>query len=751
MVLRWLENGIDRPWLMILDNADDTAVFFPQALADMSPTANKTEPVGPMSRYLPRTGGSMLITSRNGDLAKQLTGKADLVLEIDKLEHDDALKLLQNKVSADQSPEADWVALIDGLDRLPLAITQAAAYIAMRRPRMSVSKYLEYFRRDEAKQIALLSMEGGDLRRDPEVPNAVVKTWQISFDQIKRQNALAATILGRMCLFDRQGIPLFLVNQDDDDFEFEEAVGILLGFSFIRSQNDGDSFDMHPLVQLSTKKWLLRHGEMDQRKEEALGLLSQAFPTGEYQNWTVCEVLEPHVQHILRYSYVSPSCKLEYAKILHNNSWFALARGNYNIAEAMAQEAASKREGILGSEDTVTLASKGLLASTFWNQGRWKEAEELNVKVLEMRKRVLGEEHLDTLSSMASMASTFKNQGRWKEAEELNVQVIETRKRVLGEEHLDTLNSMANLASTFRNQGRWKEAEELNIQVLETRKRVLGEEHPDTLTSMARLASTFRNQGRWKEAEELNVQVVETRKRVLGKEHPDTLTSIANLASTFWNQGRWKEAEELDVQVLETSSRALGEEHPDTLSSMASLASTFRNQGRWKETGRLDVQVMETRKRVLGEEHPSTLTSIANLASTYRNQGRWKEAEELDVQVMETSSRALGERHPDTLSSMASLASTFRNQGRRKEAEELDVQVMETRKRVLGEEHPDTLTSMNNLAFTWKSQGRDIEAFGLMSECHRLRKQKLGVDHPYTISSFKTLKEWGTATSEADS
>jgi hypothetical protein len=118
---------------------------------------------------------------------------------------------------------------------------------------MSVSKYLDYFRGDEVKQIALLSMDGGDLRRDPKVPNAVVKTWQISFDQIKRQNALAATILGQMCLFDRQGIPQFLVYQDDD-FEFDEAVGVLLGFSFIRSQNDGDSFDMHPLVQLSTKK-----------------------------------------------------------------------------------------------------------------------------------------------------------------------------------------------------------------------------------------------------------------------------------------------------------------------------------------------------------------------------------------------------------------------------------------------------------------------------------------------------------------
>ena len=68
-------------------------------------------------------------------------------------------------------------------------------------------------------------------------------------------------------------------------------------------------------------------------------------------------------------------------------------------------------------------------------------------------KRVLGEEHPSTLTSMANLASTFRNQGRWKEAEQLEVQVMDTRKRVLGEEHTDTLTSMANLASTFRNQG----------------------------------------------------------------------------------------------------------------------------------------------------------------------------------------------------------------------------------------------------------------------------------------------------------
>jgi putative hemolysin len=73
------------------------------------------------------------------------------------------------------------------------------------------------------------------------------------------------------------------------------------------------------------------------------------------------------------------------------------------------------------------------------------------VRVIETSLRVLGEEHSDTLTSMANLASTYWNQGRWKEAEELQAKATETCKRVLGEEHPSTLTSMANLASTYRN------------------------------------------------------------------------------------------------------------------------------------------------------------------------------------------------------------------------------------------------------------------------------------------------------------
>ena len=67
---------------------------------------------------------------------------------------------------------------------------------------------------------------------------------------------------------------------------------------------------------------------------------------------------------------------------------------------------------------------------------------------METRGGVLGQDHPDALASMANLASTFREQGRWKEAEELEVKVMETKKRILGQDHPDTLSSLANLAYT---------------------------------------------------------------------------------------------------------------------------------------------------------------------------------------------------------------------------------------------------------------------------------------------------------------
>ena len=779
LVAKWLQDESQGAWLLVLDNLDNVSVLFTsQEVAPKPPSGDRDSQLRhSLLSYLPQSAnGVILVTTRTSSAAVKIVEPGDVIV-VDPMTNTDAITLLKKKLykSAD---DRDLEELARILEFMPLAIVQAAAYIQQKGVRYSVRRYIEAFQKNEKQQTSLLNYEAGHLRRDPEAKNSIIITWQISFNEIREKWPSSADLLSLMSYFDRQGIPEDVLkvqlreeeipdsikqnddgvrddendekegNEDDGASEissesmFEAAVERLRSYSFVSTGVDGRTFEMHGLVQLATRKWLKVHGEDEKWKAQFCMKLNVVFPTGDHENWSLCETLFPHAKSAERQRPMENASVRAWAQILWKAGWYALARGDYGEAERMCEKSARALRKALGGEDVETSYSLGMLALTYSNQGRWTEAEQIEVQVMETTKRVLGDEHPDTLTSIADLASTYWNQGRWTEAEQIEVQVMETTKRVLGEEHPSTLTSMANLASTYRKQGRWMEAEQIFVQVMETRKRVLGEEHPDTLTSITDLASTYRKQGRWTEAEQIEVQVMETTKRVLGEEHPDTLTSMANLASTYRKQGRWTEAEQIEVQVMETTKRVLGDEHPDTLTSMANLASTYRKQGRWTEAQQIFMQVMETTKRVLGEEHPDTLTSIADLASTYRDQGRWTEAEQMEVQVMETRKRVLGEEHPDTLTSMANLASTYRDQGRWTEAEQIEVQVMETTKRVLGEEHPDTLTSMNNLAYTMKELGRKMEATKLMAECVQLRNRILGTEHHHALSSAAALAKW---------
>ncbi|KAB5515378.1 hypothetical protein GE09DRAFT_1231411 [Coniochaeta sp. 2T2.1] len=750
LVKRWLEGKDRGRWLMVIDNADDTQVFFGRRAEPA--TADTPGLEGRVGSYIPDCAhGSVLVTTRNKETGSRLAnGKRPI--EVGQMDEDESGQLLRAKLDDEELDRDEVLVLSSRLEYLPLALVQAAAFI--QENSITVSEYLRLLGQSDQELVGLLSEEFETVGRDSETSRAVTETWILSFEQIQRQNGFAGELLSLMSLFDRQAIPLAFLSHYSEEQQGQEprgrvqltkALGVLKAFSFI-TEDKGQIFDMHRLVQLVTRKWLANKGTMHHFATQAISTVSHNYPYGSHENRAICGAYLAHVHAVLKLeSTGSRDEGLARASLLHSAAGYFDYQGQRKAAEGFLVEATKVWRKLLGEEHPDTLTSMGNLALTYSNQGRWKESEELDAQVMEVSKRVLGEEHPSTLTSMANLASTYWNQGRWKEAESLQAEELDICSRVLGEEHPDTLTSMGNLALTYSNQGRWNEAESLGVQVMEARKRVLGEEHPLTLISMGNLALTYSGQGRWEEAESLGLQVTEAWKRVLGEEHPLTLTSMGNLASTYWNQRRWKEAESLGVQVMDARKRVLGEEHPDTLTSMANLASTYRDQGRWEEAEELEVQVMEVSKRVLGEEHPLTLSGIGNLASTYWNQRRWKKAESLGVQVIDARKRVLGEDHPDTLTSMANLASTYWNQGRLKEAELLELQVMEASKRVLGEEHPDTLSSMANLALTCHIQGRADRSLRLMEQCVQLQRRVLGLDHPHTMSNSSTLRDWEEA------
>ena len=113
-----------------------------------------------------------------------------------------------------------------------------------------------------------------------------------------------------------------------------------------------------------------------------------------------------------------------------------------------------------GIDDPYSILSIAGVAQSHTKLGDFMEAQQLQEEVL---RNIGGRNSWVVKLFKNNLASTYRDQGRWKEAEELFVQVMETSKRVRGQEHPSTLTSMANLASTYRDQRQWMRSEELEV------------------------------------------------------------------------------------------------------------------------------------------------------------------------------------------------------------------------------------------------------------------------------------------------
>ncbi|KAL4863239.1 hypothetical protein BDV12DRAFT_206709 [Aspergillus spectabilis] len=420
-------------WLLIFDNADDMDMWMKD-----SSTASA------LKDFLPyNSQGHIIFTTRNRKLAVKLASSS--VIHAPELDEKSGVEFLEKSLIQKHLLDDHHavITLLEELTFLPLALTQAAAYI--NENGIGLSDYLLLLQEQEADVVELLSEDFGDDGRYKDIQNPVAMTWLISFYQIQKLDQLASDYLSLMASVNPRDIPESFLPRAASKKKMTDALGLLNAYSFITIQLGSGSITLHRLVHLATRNWMKKEEQFALYTRKAADRLRETFPHDNHNNRQLWREYLPHALFLL---------------------------GENGFKERQ--------------EDYIDYIEN--VGSCLDSDGRYNEAEKLLVWVTETRGQVLGPEHPSTLTSMANLASTYADQGQWKEAEELVVQVLDIRKRVLGLEHPSTLTSMANLASTYADQGQYKEAEELEVQALDIRKRVLGLEHPDTLTSMANLA-----------------------------------------------------------------------------------------------------------------------------------------------------------------------------------------------------------------------------------------------------------------------
>jgi tetratricopeptide (TPR) repeat protein len=531
LVSDWLSDEVNGTWLLVLDNVDDSQLWLEPTQGPFS--TGSMRPSVPLNKFIPRgSHGFVLFTTRDIQLGKQLVKKKPL--EVLPLGTSEACLLLRSKIAEDDEiSQFDATVIVQTLDYLPLAITQAAAYLDQ--TNLTVAEYLQMLRTGKADTFDLLKEGIHDPSRDYEIQNSVFQTWKLSFQQISKQTPRAAEILSLMATLDRHAIPAALLRQaGEPELGFIGAIQKLKAFHLISEEIKISVFSIHSLVQLSVQKWLDHRKELSRWQKAALLTVSDHCPSW-YKDLGAWRTIIPHIGMVLQNEFEDKACLVTRARLLTRFGRYNCRQENFEIADVQSSEAISIREKFLGPNHVRTLGALAGLGTVYWRQGKATEAEVVFLRILRYEDE-LGPKK--TQNIVNKLGAVYYDQGRFEDAMALYQRALTRYRNSTDPLDLQTLTTLNNVANIYWRQGRLGDAETLVREVLMRKEKILGNEHPATFEPLMNLGHIYRAQGKFSEMEDMFRQALERSEKSLGLEDKNTLAAAYELYTFYTQQGR---------------------------------------------------------------------------------------------------------------------------------------------------------------------------------------------------------------------
>ncbi|KAI9148087.1 Kinesin light chain 4 [Paramyrothecium foliicola] len=625
-------------WLLVVDNADDRKLLF--------------KGVDLMS-YLPFSRkGSILFTTRNHQIAVRLGGHGE-VMKLHELKKLHASQLLVQGLEAPQiTDQKDIADLLAYLAYLPLAIRQAAAYMAAN-TNITVATYLSYCTSSEKPLIELLS-KGFDYQDQYEAnQNPLATTWLISFEHVSRDKPPAIECLKYICHLAEKDIPLALLPLGEDAMVRDEAVGILKAYAFITERKTPGRFDMHRLVRLALHNWLQKQRLERSEATKAIAILAWQVGPRWYIDLSLMRAYFLHAETILGFHKLCMDSEA-LCWVWTTLAETAMTLGDYARAEGSYRQALLLSRSLWGFGGKNALFLQDRLAFILAFQSKFEEAEVRLREILSLRRKSQGLEHPETVSSLFQLAKVLEMSGKYTASIKLLRQTLILTKRRLGPNDPETLEHILHLANLFAELGRVSEAKQL---ILSFSGREIAHV-PDsyvTFKNVEKLVRTMNIAGEHASAEEmqrLHIELLETS----WQSQPHRLFSgLSTLRSILVSRGKYGEAETACRQMLSLSLETFGQNSDYVYESQCELANTLDLQGKYEEAKQMYQEAVTSCRVLYGTTNPTILSCMEELVMVLVKLCDWTGAE---------------------ISSIRRLLEILRASGRPQEAQELVLQTL---------------------------------------------------------------------------
>ncbi|SEO98883.1 Tetratricopeptide repeat-containing protein [Actinacidiphila rubida] len=741
--LAWLEpKSGARPcrWLVVLDDVAD-----PSVLAGLWP------PVSPLGRTL--------VTTRRRDAA--LTGPGRRRIEVGEFTSEEAADHLTAVLAAHErtEPRADVAALAADLGRLPLALSQAAAYLVD--AGVSCASYRALLA-DRTRGLADLSP---DVLPDGQT-HTMAAAWSLSVDYADglRPVGLARPMLQLAAFLDPHGIPATVLagppalgrlaaarSGDAPAPGPEDAAGALRALHRLSLVDAPDAPDAGPAgdrTGLVRVHRIVQRATRDTLTPDAYGDTARAAADALVSVWPEVERDAAHAQALRACTAALTACAE--AALHHREAHGVLFRaggslgdsGRLGAAVAHFRHLAETTRHHLGADHPDTLTARGDLALWRGEAGDHAGAAAAFADLLADRLRVLGADHRDTLSTRLQLARRRGAAGDPVGAATSLLDLLHDMVRVLGPDHAHTLATRLSAANWLGDSGDSAGAATSIADVLDDMVRVLGPDDAYTLVARSDLAHWRGQAGDPAGAAAATADLLADRLRVLGRDHRATLVTRHNLAHWRGRAGDPAGAAAALADLLRDRLRLVDPDHYDIVMLRGDLAHWRGEAGDRAGAATALADLLGDVTRLLGPGHPETLAIRQNLARWRGESGDAAGAAAALPELLDDLLRVLGPDHPHTLATRHNLAHWLGEAGDPAGAAGVYADVLADRLRVLGPDEPDTLVTRHSLAHWQGRAGDPAAAATALAALLRDMLRVLGPDHPHTLVARSHLAYW---------
>ena len=655
----WLSSTTSS-YLLVIDNADNIEHWWP---GKYKSGGSLDDPSKNLSKYLPdgMENSRVLITTRDNRVASRLAKEAKPVA-VQPMSNEDAKSLFLSKLRGEKPKfdEAEVCNLLEKLDHLPLAVSQAAAFIEENG--VSIADYTNALQGGDAEEF--LHEELDDSRRDEESVNSVFRTWKLSYDQIKQQKPRAAELLALLPMLDRQSVPKFLLKVP----EVTTSLGVLQSFNLVTTRAGFQSFQIHRLVQLFVQLSLQRDNAIQKWQETALACVSKKYPTEiGVAEWPVCDALAPHVHIITGYKYETTEARLDLAHLLCWAADFDVERGMYTQALERAEQSFQIFQQLVPEHDERLAAATWLYGRLRYYQAQSASDMDAAAELLQKALSISRYPSLNFAESAFELAHLYYDQCNEKECLKMGKANFECWEKLEGPSSVRTLDNMHDYALELAMLGHEEDGIAMWKEIVERCPASDASENTKTVyiyRSMAGIAEFQRDAAM---AEIFYAKLITLCEAIYYSEHIHVFDYRLSHAEQIMRQGRLEEAIRLSEAILASCKNI--SEWRISASCLQTIAECSRLKACYSKEQTYRLRTLELHEKNLGRDHKETIDAEDALADCYLSSSMHSEAKDLYQRVLSWRNIRLGQMHTDTVRAIECLGICHAHQGQDAEAE----------------------------------------------------------------------------------